>query len=187
MIGLDQAAALPFASSLCGACGDVCPVKIKLPEMLLHLRHKVKEAEPLESRTHYHSNEDASEAPGSLNGFRHKSENSDGQSAWSRSRKRLSNVFEHLGFKLWAIAMTNSQRYRAAARLARLAQAVAGRKATGPRVLPMRRWTATRDFPALARRSFREQWLESSGNPTADVATQNATYVKENQRAEQTL
>lgn len=44
MIGLEQAAALPFASSLCGACGDVCPVKIKLPEMLLHLRHEVNQA-----------------------------------------------------------------------------------------------------------------------------------------------
>jgi len=187
MIGLDQAAALPFASSLCGACGDVCPVKIKLPEMLLHLRHKVKEAEPPESRTHYHSKEDTSEALGSLNGFRHKSENSDGQSAWSRSRKRLSNVFEHLGFRLWAIAMTNSQRYQAAARLARLAQAVAGRrKANGPRVLPMPRWTATRDLPPLARRSFREQWLESSGEPTGDMARQDATHLKESQRAEQT-
>jgi L-lactate dehydrogenase complex protein LldF len=45
MIGLDQAAALPFASSLCGACGDVCPVKIKLPEMLVHLRHEVNKAQ----------------------------------------------------------------------------------------------------------------------------------------------
>ncbi len=29
---------LPYASSLCGACGDVCPVKIRIPEILLHLR-----------------------------------------------------------------------------------------------------------------------------------------------------
>jgi L-lactate dehydrogenase complex protein LldF len=29
---------LPYASSLCGACGEVCPVKIRIPELLLHLR-----------------------------------------------------------------------------------------------------------------------------------------------------
>ncbi|HEY9474100.1 MAG TPA: LutB/LldF family L-lactate oxidation iron-sulfur protein [Mycobacteriales bacterium] len=29
---------LPFASSLCGACYDVCPVKINIPEVLVHLR-----------------------------------------------------------------------------------------------------------------------------------------------------
>ena len=29
---------LPFASSLCGACGDVCPVKIEIPRLLTHLR-----------------------------------------------------------------------------------------------------------------------------------------------------
>jgi L-lactate dehydrogenase complex protein LldF len=32
---------LPFASSLCGACYDVCPVKINIPEVLVHLRAKV--------------------------------------------------------------------------------------------------------------------------------------------------
>ncbi len=29
---------LPFASTLCGACADVCPVQIDIPEILLHLR-----------------------------------------------------------------------------------------------------------------------------------------------------
>jgi len=28
----------PYASSLCGACGDICPVKIELPDLLLKLR-----------------------------------------------------------------------------------------------------------------------------------------------------
>jgi L-lactate dehydrogenase complex protein LldF len=36
--GIEKAAKLPFASSLCGACRDVCPVKIDLPRLLLHLR-----------------------------------------------------------------------------------------------------------------------------------------------------
>jgi len=34
------AAALPFASTLCGACREICPVKIDIPRILLHLRWK---------------------------------------------------------------------------------------------------------------------------------------------------
>lgn len=37
------AASLPYASSLCGACYEVCPVKINIPEVLVHLRGKVVE------------------------------------------------------------------------------------------------------------------------------------------------
>ncbi|MDP9317480.1 MAG: LutB/LldF family L-lactate oxidation iron-sulfur protein [Actinomycetota bacterium] len=38
-------ASLPFASSLCGACYDVCPVKIDIPSILVHLRARhVEEA-----------------------------------------------------------------------------------------------------------------------------------------------
>jgi L-lactate dehydrogenase complex protein LldF len=32
---------LPYASSLCGACYQVCPVKINIPQVLVHLRGKV--------------------------------------------------------------------------------------------------------------------------------------------------
>ncbi len=39
--GLDAAGSLPYASSLCGACYEVCPVKINIPEVLVHLRHRV--------------------------------------------------------------------------------------------------------------------------------------------------
>jgi L-lactate dehydrogenase complex protein LldF len=34
---------LPFASSLCGACAEVCPVKIEIPKILLKLREEVTE------------------------------------------------------------------------------------------------------------------------------------------------
>jgi len=38
--GMEQEgpASLPFASSLCGACYEVCPVKIDIPKILVHLR-----------------------------------------------------------------------------------------------------------------------------------------------------
>lgn len=45
LVGLKQARDLPFASSLCGACREACPVKINIPRMLLHLRHRLVESE----------------------------------------------------------------------------------------------------------------------------------------------
>ncbi len=44
LVGLKQAKDLPQASSLCGACREVCPIKINIPRMLLHLRHKLAES-----------------------------------------------------------------------------------------------------------------------------------------------
>jgi L-lactate dehydrogenase complex protein LldF len=39
--GLANAPSLPWASSLCGACYEVCPVKIDIPTVLVHLRGRV--------------------------------------------------------------------------------------------------------------------------------------------------
>jgi L-lactate dehydrogenase complex protein LldF len=41
LVGVQNAGSLPYASSLCGACYDVCPVKINIPEVLIHLRGRV--------------------------------------------------------------------------------------------------------------------------------------------------
>ncbi|MGH8779462.1 LutB/LldF family L-lactate oxidation iron-sulfur protein [Paraburkholderia sp.] len=38
LLGLDATADLPTASSLCGACGEVCPVRIPIPQLLIRLR-----------------------------------------------------------------------------------------------------------------------------------------------------
>ena len=46
-LGLENARDLPFASSLCGACSDVCPVKIPLHHLLWYQRSRiVKELKP---------------------------------------------------------------------------------------------------------------------------------------------
>lgn len=45
MVGLPKARDLPFASSLCGACREVCPIKINIPRMLLKLRGDLAEGE----------------------------------------------------------------------------------------------------------------------------------------------
>jgi L-lactate dehydrogenase complex protein LldF len=41
LVGIQKTAQLPYASSLCGACREVCPVKIDIPRLLLHLRGEI--------------------------------------------------------------------------------------------------------------------------------------------------
>jgi L-lactate dehydrogenase complex protein LldF len=49
LTGVEDNASLPYASSLCGACYEACPVKIDIPTVLVHLRARhVEEAR----RTH---------------------------------------------------------------------------------------------------------------------------------------
>ncbi|MCH7626424.1 MAG: iron-sulfur cluster-binding protein [Chloroflexi bacterium] len=43
MTNLSDAKDLPYASSLCGACREACPVKINIPRMLLYLRNQLAE------------------------------------------------------------------------------------------------------------------------------------------------
>jgi len=52
MVGVEHAPQLPFASSLCGACYEVCPVEIDIPTVLVKLRHDAVKAKP-------HKTEDA--------------------------------------------------------------------------------------------------------------------------------
>jgi L-lactate dehydrogenase complex protein LldF len=47
---LEHAQTLPYASSLCGACYEVCPVKINIPEVLIDLRAQVTDKERDEER-----------------------------------------------------------------------------------------------------------------------------------------
>ncbi len=51
LTGVEDNASLPFASSLCGACYDVCPVKIDIPSILVHLRAEHTERYAAEHRT----------------------------------------------------------------------------------------------------------------------------------------
>lgn len=41
--GMNEGSDLPWASSLCGACYEVCPVKIDIPKLLIHLRSRTIE------------------------------------------------------------------------------------------------------------------------------------------------
>lgn len=45
ILGTKIAKELPFASSLCGACNEVCPVKVPFTQILVHLRKKIVEGD----------------------------------------------------------------------------------------------------------------------------------------------
>ncbi len=53
LTGLGDAKHLPYASSLCGACREVCPVKVNIPRMLLALRRDLTDGKkhPSERRS----------------------------------------------------------------------------------------------------------------------------------------
>lgn len=123
MVGIEQSKDLPFASSLCGACREVCPVRINIPHLLLKLRNEWVEGEGRRSK---------------------------GPSA-----------AERVAMRMWAFAMRHRRVYNFVFRIPARLQ--------GPmledgkfRRLPfvMGGWTENRDFPALARRSFREIWRD---------------------------
>jgi L-lactate dehydrogenase complex protein LldF len=46
LLGPGSHDSLPFASTLCGACQEVCPVRIDIPRVLLHLRRRASEPGP---------------------------------------------------------------------------------------------------------------------------------------------
>ena len=50
LMKMEYAQSLPYASSLCGACYEVCPVKINIPEVLIDLRARVTDQEREEER-----------------------------------------------------------------------------------------------------------------------------------------
>jgi L-lactate dehydrogenase complex protein LldF len=119
--GIGQARELPFASSLCGACREVCPVRINIPDLLLHLRSKAQT--------------DPAASSGAPRG-------------------------ERFSMRFWAWGMKRPRVYSLGAQLARWGQRLWVREGwiqTAP-IFPLSRWTAQRDFPALAPQSFRERW-----------------------------
>ncbi len=135
LIGFGKAKQLPYASSLCGACREVCPVKIDIPELLLHLRAEITEgtANGTERR------ESAKRNFGERLAFSFYS------FAWS------SPTLYKLGTKMARLIqrplLKNGRIGKVSGFLARLAP-------------PLGAWTAWRDAPAIAPQSFRKQWRD---------------------------
>jgi L-lactate dehydrogenase complex protein LldF len=107
---------LAHASSLCGACAEVCPVRIDIPRMLIELREHL-------------------------------------------DREKIAPWAERVAFGLAGRLLRAPRLYRLTTRAARLAQAPFVRHGR-IRALPLflGRWTAARDLPPLAGKSFGERW-----------------------------
>jgi L-lactate dehydrogenase complex protein LldF len=132
--GLKAAAQLPFASSLCGACRDVCPVKINIPEVLLHLRAEIKEGGTVGGSVPH------------------------GPVSRSFSERLAFRAYAYLwtsprlyswSMKLARLLQRPMVRNGRIGRVGRLLGALAP---------PLAAWTQGRDARPLARRSFREQF-----------------------------
>jgi L-lactate dehydrogenase complex protein LldF len=151
LIGLGKAAQLPYASSLCGACREVCPVKIDIPELLLYLRAEITED----------SRQEADGGGRTAGGRR--------QEAESKIRKRRR---ERMAFKLWAAVMARPRLYEWSTRLSRGLQRFIVRDGRIGKVgsllsrlaPPLGAWTRARDMRPLATRTFREQWRRQLAN-----------------------
>ena len=128
LMGIDKAPELPFASSLCGACHDVCPVKIDFPKVLLTLRERIVKSRKLHI-------------------------------------KNTKDIIEKLGIKFWRFTVEHESIYKITNKLSYYLQTPwkqsNGRLRSLP--YPFSRWTDQRDFPALAKRTFRDRWKERRG------------------------
>jgi L-lactate dehydrogenase complex protein LldF len=141
LIGISKATQLPYASSLCGACREVCPVKIDIPALLLHLRSEIVEGTlggtadergPVKRKF-------VERLAFRLYAF-----------AWSRQR-----LYE------WSARMVRLFQ-RVAVRRGRIGKVSGLVSKLAP---PLGAWTAWRDARPIAKRTFREQWrTDSSSN-----------------------
>ena len=135
LIGIGTTKQLPYASSLCGACREVCPVKIDIPELLLHLRAEITD--------------------GAANGK---------QTDIPQKKK----FAERFAFGVYSLAWSNSGVYKFGTKAARLMQKFVARNGKIGEVSglmakiapPLGNWTAFRDAPVIAPKSFREIWKD---------------------------
>ncbi len=128
-VGLNQARELPFASSLCGACREVCPVKINIPDLLLHLRGQAQARVPAEP----HLGEVLSEGKG--------------MRLWAWAMKHP-----------WVYSLGGAAT-RFGTRLLPTADESGGRKwVSRLPFFPFSNWTLGRDFPVPDPVPFRKRW-----------------------------
>ena len=131
--GDPQTDSLPYASSLCGACFEACPVRIDIPEVLVHLRSKVVDQ-------HRGDRLPSAEAV-AMKG-----------AAWAFSDAS----------RLGLVERASGLGGRVLSRLSRSALP-GGRPAAGRLPGPGAAWTGARDLPAPPAESFRAWWARTDG------------------------
>ncbi len=131
----DQVDSLPYASTLCGACFEACPVRIDIPSVLVDLRAQVVDAHR-PGHGHRLPKPEAVAMKGA---------------AWALGRPGRLRTLERFATRASALAPGRRTSDTFAARVvSRL-----------PR--PASRWTGSRDLPLPARESFRAWWARTSG------------------------
>ena len=134
--GLGKNAQLPYASSLCGACREVCPVKIDIPELLLHLRAEVTEGT-------------AAGTADQRGPVKHRP-------LESLAFKLYARAWSSPALYLWGARAARLMQ-RAVLRGGRIGRVGGLLAKLAP---PLAAWTEWRDAPPLAPRTFREQWRD---------------------------
>jgi L-lactate dehydrogenase complex protein LldF len=140
LTGVEDNASLPYASSLCGACYDACPVKIDIPSLLVHLRARhVEESRAGRSLKH-----------GSLKhgSVKHRS---------VKHGRVPSPEAVTMAAASWVMA--SPARFEAAQRAGRSGRLLGRRRGRIRRLPPpLSAWTAARDAPRPPAQTFREWW-----------------------------
>ncbi len=135
LLGIEKTKQLPYASSLCGACREVCPVKIDIPELLLHLRAEITDGEANGKKT---------EIP------------TKGKFAERFAFSLYSKAWANAGtYKLGTKTARFFQKFLA--KDGKIGEVSSLMKQLAP---PLGNWSEFRDAPTIAPKSFRDIWKE---------------------------
>jgi len=135
-VGVDeQTDSLPYASSLCGACYEVCPVRIDIPSVLVDLRAQVVDAH----RGQRPPKPEAVAMRAAAWTF--------GRSGRLGAAERASGVFARVSDRLSRDGRTLP----------------GGRRALGRLPWPGSLWSSARDLPMPPTESFRAWWKRTAG------------------------
>lgn len=145
----EENSSLPYASSLCGACFDACPVKINIPEILVHLRGEDVDAK-----------HGRAAGPGGADRA--------GAKSSGRRRGLPTQMDVALGAASWALS--SGDRLGLLEKGLPVARALAGRDGKISRLPGLGAgWTQSRDIPAPPSESFRSWWKKRQKDaPPAD-------------------